>query len=57
MHNIKKYGSTYDRLRKIKSKQHVFLTKRYDQPDVILANTIFGFKKLRNKTQFNCSSR
>ena len=51
MHNIKKYGSTYDQIKKDKIKNVTrFNQKDYDQPDVILANTIFGFKKfIKNK--------
>ena len=52
MHNIKKYGSTYDQIKKdkIKNVTRFFNQKDYDQPDVILANTIFGFKKFIKKT-------
>ena len=55
MHNIKKYGSTYDQIKKdkIKNVTRFFNQKDYDQPDVILANTIFGFKKFIKKTKPN----
>jgi len=53
MHNIKKYGSTYDQIKKdrIRNITRFFNQKDYDQPDVILANTIFGFKKFIKKTK------
>ena len=55
MHNIKKYGSTYDQIKKdkIKNVTRFFNQKDYDQPDVILANTKFGFKKFIKKTKPN----
>ena len=50
MHNLKKYGSTYNHLQKDKIKNLYFFNnqKNSSQMDIILSNTIRGFKKFSN---------
>lgn len=51
MHNLKKYGSTYNHLQKDKIKNLNFFNnqKNTSQMDIILSNTIRGFKKFTKK--------
>ena len=55
MHNLKKYGSTYNHLQKDKIKNLYFFNnqKNSSQMDIILSNTIRGFKKFIKKIKLD----